>query len=70
MRRLELGVFFSDTDRDLLLAPSDFRKVKFHFQLDNYLKDDDKFLGDSYTCEETIIEMSVERNHRRSLTKR
>ncbi|KAF8848067.1 hypothetical protein BDZ45DRAFT_555830, partial [Acephala macrosclerotiorum] len=34
------------------------------------LKDDDKFPGDSYTCEETIIEISIERSRQRGLTKR
>ncbi|KAH8743705.1 hypothetical protein BGZ57DRAFT_779160, partial [Hyaloscypha finlandica] len=61
---------FSDTDPDLVLAPSDFWKVKFHPRLDNYLKDEDKFPGDKYTYEETIIEVSVKRSRRRSLTKR
>ncbi|KAH9210820.1 hypothetical protein DL95DRAFT_412652 [Leptodontidium sp. 2 PMI_412] len=31
---------------------------------------EDKFPGDKYTCEETIIEVSVERSRRRGLTKR
>ena len=70
VRSSELGVFFSDTDPDLVLAPSDFWKVKFHPRLDNYLKDEDKFPGDKYTYEETIIEVSVKRSRRRSLTKR
>ncbi|KAH6661717.1 hypothetical protein B0J14DRAFT_622130 [Halenospora varia] len=61
---------FSDTDPDLVLAPSDFWKVKFHPRLDNYLKDEDKFPEDKYTCEETIIEVSVEKSRRRGLTKR
>jgi hypothetical protein len=61
---------FSDTDPDLVLAPSDFWKVKFHPRLDNYLEDEDKFPGGSYTCEETIIEITVERSRRRGLTKR
>jgi hypothetical protein len=60
---------FSDTDPDLVLAPSDFWKVKFHPRLDNYLKDEDKFPEDKYTCEETIIEVSVEKSRRRGLTK-
>jgi hypothetical protein len=61
---------FSDTDPDLVLAPSDFWKVKFHPRLNNYLKDEDKFPEDKYTCEETIIEVSVEKSRRRGLTKR
>ncbi|KAH9203533.1 hypothetical protein DL95DRAFT_472293 [Leptodontidium sp. 2 PMI_412] len=32
--------------------------------------DEDKFPEDKYTCEETIIELSVERSRRRGLTKR
>jgi hypothetical protein len=52
------------------LAPSDFWKVKFHPRLDNYLEDEDKFPGGSYTCEETIIEITVERSRRCGLTKR
>jgi hypothetical protein len=61
---------YSDTDPDLVLAPSDFWKVNFQARLDNYLKDEDKFPGDSYTCEETIIEISIGRSCRRGLTKR
>ncbi|KAH9203554.1 hypothetical protein DL95DRAFT_231477, partial [Leptodontidium sp. 2 PMI_412] len=34
------------------------------------LKDEDKFPEDKYTCEETIIEVSVEKSRRRGLTKR
>jgi len=52
------------------LAPSDFWKVKFRPRLDNYLKDEDKFPEDKYTCEETIIEVSVEKSRRRGLTER
>ncbi|KAL5330870.1 hypothetical protein ACEPPN_000395 [Leptodophora sp. 'Broadleaf-Isolate-01'] len=43
---------FSDTDPNLVLAPSDFWKVKFQPRLDNYLQDEDKFPGDEYTCEQ------------------
>ena len=64
------GKVCSDTDHDLVLAPSDFWKVKFHPRLNNFLVDEDKFPGDIYMCEETIIEISVERSCRRSLTKR
>ncbi|KAK3371034.1 hypothetical protein B0T24DRAFT_304724 [Lasiosphaeria ovina] len=34
------------------------------------LKDEDKFPGDTYTCEETIIDISVERSRQRGLKKR
>ena len=61
---------FSDTDPNLVLALSDFQKVKFHSRLDNYLKDEDKFPEDKYTCEENIIEISLEKSRRRGLTKR
>lgn len=60
----------SDTDSDLVLASSDFWKVNFQARLETLLKDDDKFPGDSYTCEETIIEISIERSRQRGLTKR
>jgi hypothetical protein len=60
----------SDTDPDLVLAPSDFWKVNFQARLDSLLKDEGKFPGDSYTCEETIIEISIERSRQRGLTKR
>jgi hypothetical protein len=33
------------------------------------LKDEDKFPGESYTCEETIIEISIERTRQRGLRK-
>ena len=61
---------YSDTDPNLVLAPSDFWKVNFQARLESLLKDEDKFPGDSYTCEETIIEISIERSSQRSLTKR
>ncbi len=60
----------SDTDPDLVLAPSDFWKVNFQARLESLLKDEDKFPGDIYTCEETIIEISIERSRQRGLTKR
>jgi hypothetical protein len=63
----------SDTDPDLVLAPSDFWKVKFQARLEslvNEIKDEGKFPGDTYTCDETIIEISIERSRRRGLTKR
>jgi hypothetical protein len=52
----------SDTDPDLVLAPSDFWNVNFQARLESLLKDEDKFSGDSYTCEE--------RSRQRGLTKR
>jgi hypothetical protein len=60
----------SDTDPDLVLAPSDFWKVNFQARLESLLHDEDKFPGDIYTCEETIIEISIERSRQRGLTKR
>jgi hypothetical protein len=60
----------SDTDPDLVLAPSDFWKVNFQARLESLLKDEDKFPGESYTCEETIIEISIERSRQRGLTER
>jgi hypothetical protein len=60
----------SDTDPDLVLAPSDFWKVNFQARLESLLHDEDKFPRDIYTCEETIIEISIERSHQRGLTKR
>jgi hypothetical protein len=60
----------SDTDPDLVLAPSDFWKDDFEARLESLLNDEDNFPGDSYTCEETIIEISVERSRQRGLTKR
>ena len=61
---------YSDTDPDLVLAPSDFWKVNFQARLESLLKDEDKFPGDSYTCEETIIKISIEWSRQRGLTKR
>ena len=46
---------YSDTEPDLVLAPSDFWKVDFEARLESLLADEDKFPGDDYTCEETII---------------
>jgi len=59
----------SDTDPNLVLALSDFWKVKFQARLESLLKDEDKFPRDIYTCEETIIEISIERSRQRGLTK-
>ena len=61
---------FSDTDPDLVLAPSDFWNVNFQARLESLLQDEDKFPGDNYTCEETIIEISIERSRQRGLSKR
>lgn len=61
---------YSDTDPDLVLAPSDFWKVKFQSRLESLLKDKDRFPGENYTCEETIIEISIERSRQRGMTKR
>ncbi|PVH69355.1 hypothetical protein DL98DRAFT_578389 [Cadophora sp. DSE1049] len=48
----------------------DFKWKISSARLSDYLKDEDKFPEDKYTCEETIIEVSVERSRRRRLTKR
>ncbi|KAH8800845.1 hypothetical protein F5884DRAFT_809026 [Xylogone sp. PMI_703] len=61
-----------DTDRDLVLAPSDFWEDSFQIRLGKIideLKDEGKFPGDAYTCEETIVEISIERSRQRGLTK-
>ncbi|KAF6783012.1 hypothetical protein CSOJ01_15944 [Colletotrichum sojae] len=60
----------SDTDLDVVLAPSDFWKTDFEPRLAILLKDEDKLPGDSYTCEEAIVEISVERSRQRGLKKR
>lgn len=60
----------SDIDPDLVLAPSDFWNVNFQARLEALLKDGDKFPGDTYTCEETTIDISVERSRQRGLKKR
>jgi hypothetical protein len=60
----------SDTDSDLVLAPSDFWNVNFQARLESLLQDEDKFPEDIYTYEETIIEISVERSRQRGLSKR
>jgi hypothetical protein len=44
--------------------------VNFQARLESLLQDDDKFPGDTYTCEETIIEISIERSRQCGLTKR
>ncbi|WYZ38365.1 hypothetical protein EsH8_III_000279 [Colletotrichum jinshuiense] len=60
----------SDTDPDLVLAPSDFWEVNFKTRLETLLEDKGKFSGDEYTCEETIIDISIERSRQRGLKKR
>jgi hypothetical protein len=60
----------SDTDPDLVLALSDFWKVNFQARLESLLHDEDKFPRDIYTCEETIIEISIKQSRQRGLTKR
>ncbi|KZL85288.1 hypothetical protein CI238_12106 [Colletotrichum incanum] len=52
----------SDTDLNLVLAPSDFWTIDFKPQLATLLKDENKFPGDAYTCEETIIDISIKRS--------
>ncbi|KAK2061324.1 hypothetical protein LY76DRAFT_614430 [Colletotrichum caudatum] len=60
----------SDTDLDIVLAPSDFWTIDFESRLAILLKDDKKFPGDTYTCEETIVDISIERSRQRGLKKR
>lgn len=60
----------SDTNPDLVLAPGDFWKIDFQARLESLLQDKDKFPGDTYMCEETIIEISVKRSRQRGLSKR
>lgn len=62
--------FCSDTDVDLVLAPSDFWTIDFEPRLATLLKDKNKFPGDRYTCEETIVDISIERSRQRGLKKR
>ncbi|KAK4096624.1 hypothetical protein N658DRAFT_489813 [Parathielavia hyrcaniae] len=57
-------------DLDLVLAPSDFWRANFQARLEALLKDEQKFPGDKYTCEETIIDISIERSRQRGLKKR
>ena len=52
------------------VAPSDFWKIKLQSRLKSLLKDSDRFLGEAYTCEETIIEISNERSRQQGITKR
>ena len=44
-----------DTDPNLILVPSNFWKVNLRARLESLQTDEDKFPGDSYTCEKTII---------------
>ncbi|KAH9231409.1 hypothetical protein K456DRAFT_1790676, partial [Colletotrichum gloeosporioides 23] len=60
----------SDTDLDQVLAPSDFWKINFEPRLALLLKDENKFPADTYTCEETIVDISIERSRQRGLKKR
>lgn len=60
----------SDTDPDLVLAPSDFWKANFQARLEALLKDEHKFPGDTYAYEETIVDISIERSRQRGLKKR
>ncbi|PVH75292.1 hypothetical protein DL98DRAFT_551725 [Cadophora sp. DSE1049] len=60
----------SDTDPNLVLAPSDFWQIDFQARLESLLQNEDKFPGDNYTYEETIIEISIERSRQRGLSKR
>jgi hypothetical protein len=60
----------SDTDPDLVLAPSDVWKVTFQARLECLIQDENKFPGDIYTCEETTVEISIELSRQRGLTKR
>lgn len=69
VRISELDIFVQ-TGRDLVLAPSDFWNIEFQARLESLLKDKDKFPGESYVCEETIIEISIERSRQRGMTKR
>jgi hypothetical protein len=44
--------------------------VNFQARLESLLQDEDKFPEDTYTCEETIIEISIEHSRQHGLTKR
>jgi hypothetical protein len=50
---------------DLVLAPSDFWKDTFEARLKSLREDNNKFPRDNYACEETIIEISIERTRQR-----
>ncbi|KAF6789331.1 hypothetical protein CMUS01_16343 [Colletotrichum musicola] len=54
----------------LRLAPSDFWKTDFEPRIAILPKDEDKLPADSYTCEEAIVEIFVERSRQRGLKKR
>ncbi|KAF6785557.1 hypothetical protein CSOJ01_15571 [Colletotrichum sojae] len=51
-------------------TPSDFWKTDFEPRIAILPKDEDKLPADSYTCEEAIVEISVERSRQRGLKKR
>jgi hypothetical protein len=52
------------------LGISTLWKVNFQTRLETLLKDEDKFPRDTYTYEETIVEIFVERSRQRGLKKR
>ncbi len=60
----------TDSDLDIVLAPGDFWETDFRPRLETLLDDKEKFPGAKYTCEETNVVISVERNRQRGLTKR
>lgn len=64
-----LGIFVQ-TQRDLVLAPSDFWNIEFQARLENLVKDKDKFPDKSYACKETINEIYMVRSCQRGVTKR
>jgi ribulose kinase len=52
------------------MASSEFWKNDFQARLKSILQDKRKFPGDTYTCEETVIDISIERASRRGLADR
>ncbi|EJP61466.1 uncharacterized protein BBA_09602 [Beauveria bassiana ARSEF 2860] len=52
---------------DLVLAPSDFWKEIFQAQLDNTIASDERLPGREYTCDETIVTISIENTRGRGL---
>ncbi|KAL0933509.1 uncharacterized protein CTRU02_212472 [Colletotrichum truncatum] len=48
---------------------NDFWKVNFEPRLTTLLEDKDKFPADKHTCEETIVDISIERSRQRGLKK-
>ncbi|KFA51017.1 hypothetical protein S40293_10156 [Stachybotrys chartarum IBT 40293] len=59
---------FSGTDLDLVLAPSDLWRDTLQSRLESLLKDEDKFPGNSYACEETVVDISIERSRQRGIS--